>query len=93
MKDINTNTLGLGQTINLSEVDTSEALQTASLCEKIKVRIHNITPNRGPLDIPVRYRDDAYMLPIGYLEDVVNVGLATKAEFRLLKMMCDILKS
>jgi len=33
------------------------------------------------------------MLPIGYLEDVVAIGIATKAEFRLLKMICDILKS
>jgi len=79
--------------INISEVDTSEALQTASLCETIKVKIHNLTPNQWPVTIPVRYCDDVYMLPIGYLEDVVKIGIATKAEFRLLKMICDILKS
>ena len=83
----------IGRIINISGVETSEALQTAILCETIKIKIHNVSSNRGPVTIPVRYANDAYMFPIGYLEDVVNIGLATKSEFRLLKMMCDILKS
>jgi hypothetical protein len=43
--------------------------------------------------IPVRYRDDAYMFPIGYLEDVVRIQKATKAEFRILKKIYNLLNS
>lgn len=94
MKNTNTNTTIHGRIINLTEVETSEALQTASLCETIKIKVHNLTPNNGPITIPVRYtKEDAYILPIGYLEDVMKIWKATKAEFRLLKMMCNLLKS
>lgn len=94
MVDIKTHTSEIGRIINLSEVETSEALQTASLCETIKVRIHNLTPSQGPVTIPVRYtREDSYMLPIGYLEDVVRIQRATKVEFRILREIYNLLNS
>ena len=73
---------GIAQVINISEVETSKALQTAGLCEKVKIRIHNLTPNRGPVNIPVRLENPINTTAIEKLEEIAKYGLATKEELR-----------
>lgn len=85
MVDIKTHTGDIARIINLSEVETSEALQTASICETIKVRIHNLTPNRGPVSIPVRFENPINTTAIERLEEIAKYGIATKQEYRAME--------
>lgn len=89
-------TISSGSTIlNLSETPTAEALAIASLCETVKIKIVDLTPEvRGIVyQIPVRFIAEQSMeTPIAFLEDVVNNGLASKAEFRYLKKIQKILE-
>lgn len=45
---------GSGAIINLTDTPTEEALASAALCESVKVAIVNLTPSKGPVEIPVR---------------------------------------
>jgi len=90
-------TLSTGsEVLNLSPTPTSEAIAIASLCETVKIAIVDLTPEvRGQVyQIPVRFVDEPSMeAPIGFLEEVVDSGLATKAEFRYLRKLCKFLAS
>lgn len=90
-------TISAGSMImNLTDTPTAEALQIASLCETVKIAIVDLTPEvRGMVyQIPVRFLDEPSMeTPIAFLEEVVESGLATKAEFRYLRKIQKILES
>ena len=83
---------GSERIINLSSVSTEEALTAAKLSESVKIKIVNLTPSSGPVTIPVRMVEP-FIFPIDFLEEVVENGIATKYEFRLLSRLCKILES
>lgn len=87
----NTNMIGIGQIVNISGLETTKALQTASLCESIKVKIHNLTQNRGPISIPVRFENPINTTAIERLEEIAKYGLATKEEFRAMEKIHKIM--
>lgn len=84
---------GLAPVLNLSGESTEVALAAAALCESVKIKVLDLTPSRGPVVVPVRFVNEPELLPIDYLEDVVRAGIATKAEFRVLRKICAILDS
>lgn len=90
-------TISIGSTVlNLSTTTTAESFEIASLCETVKIAIVDLTPEvRGQVyQIPVRLIDEASMeTPIALLEDFVNNGLASKAEFRYLRKIMKLLES
>lgn len=86
---------GSSNILNLSETPTTEALAIAELCKTVKIAIVDLTPQvRGVVyQIPVRFIAEQSMeTPIAFLEEVVENGLATKAEFRYLKKIQKILE-
>ena len=91
MKNFDNIGTGIDPIINLSDVPTSDALDSSALCESVRVKITNITPSRGAVTLPVRYTDRPVSIPIDFLEDVVSCRIATKNEFRLLKRLCLLL--
>jgi hypothetical protein len=54
------------QIVNISSVDTQEALTAAALCQSVKIKIENLTP-RGKVSIPVRYEDKGFETPASAL--------------------------
>lgn len=93
MKTFDTLGAGIAPVVNLTAEPTEVALAAAALCESVRIKIMNLTPSRGPVVVPVRIVEEPELLPIDYLEDVVHHGLATKAEFRVLRKICAILDS
>ena len=82
------------QILNLSSQYTMHALKSAALCETVKIKIENLTPSSGPVNIPIRYIDNpSASMAVETLEEIVGFGLATKTEFRTLKKIYDILNS
>lgn len=93
---IDTISTGLAPVLNLSDSSTAGTLAMATLCETVKIAILDLTPEvRGQVyQIPVNFIDEPSMeAPIGFLEEVVNSGTATKAEFRYLRKLCKFLSA
>lgn len=88
---IDTLARGSEQIINLSDVSTKKAIETAKLCETVKIKIENLTPNRGPVSIPVRIIEPTE--PILYIERLIKKVEVTPEEFIFLRELFQVLES
>lgn len=102
LSDMKTNTdLTTGNSpaiINLTDVPTAVAIQTASTSERVRITIENLTPNRGPIAIPVRIVEDIPKMPrysdvMESLSRIATIDTATPREFLALALICEILES
>lgn len=92
---------GLAPVVNLTSVPTEEALAVASLCETVRVKVTDLAPSSGPVEIPVRhveepkfeFRKMTVSDIFGFLEGVAPRRKITPREFLALALICEILEN
>ena len=84
---------GLAPVLNLS--GNSGSFELSEILESVKISIVDLTPEvRGVVyKIPVRYVSVTEASPLGFLEEAIESGTATKSEFRYMRKLLKFLSA
>ena len=78
--------------VNISGMETSEAIESAKLCETVRIRVRNLTP-RGRVSIPVRIEKQRSQnsLVIDIIEEIARYGISTPEQFEKIEEIHNIM--